>query len=593
MSSLTFILFTICCTFFLSAVSFSLRIFHVPLSHSLVLVLLMAFLCPSEQDITKKKPSLATVKLSFLIFLAVSTFFSSLASFGVFPVLVTLSTTLSSSQFLNTTTSHSKPIRLSLVINFLWFLFGVYLSIPSSVSNFLTLFPVLLFLSLHYLLHLVTSCDHSLKSDLFSTSSISLYSIIFTAIPFLIFEVSSFTEPPGRINAGITCGWLLSLVSLSTMSGLGLSLGTRSITVTFRKGFESIGNCVCCCIVLSWFVHFLKIDGHRLPPFHFSLVILSLVQVSFWFLFSPPPKTSQEIMNSPVLVNPGQWQLQSLITLIMLIGVSFLFVFPGKTHNVVPSSQTWSHSLSFSPSSSLEGINWPLFTTPPLSSHQCGLFPTSISTILSPSTPSGLSKLVNKSHLYLTLITTNDFIPIAEVWAYSVLKTNTNASIGVLAYKHLDDKLLEGLRCMGVSIFKISKTRCPESFTSSRYCSAGLFSKLYVWNMTNYSSILFLDADIVLTQNVDELFFLPGDVGVAINHPDNVDDLNGGFFLAKPSHAVFQQLYDAFLVDSSIYPHYLPVNSFFGHYFFNSATRLPSMYMGQGHRLFCGRGRRF
>lgn len=86
------------------------------------------------------------------------------------------------------------------------------------------------------------------------------------------------------------------------------------------------------------------------------------------------------------------------------------------------------------------------------------------------------------------------------------------------------------------------------------YCEAGKeegFWKLHSWRLVAYHSVLYLDSDVIITENIDHLFlrarsteFSPGQAGAA---PDVYDSehFNAGVILLRPNMTAFARLAEA------------------------------------------------
>lgn len=69
------------------------------------------------------------------------------------------------------------------------------------------------------------------------------------------------------------------------------------------------------------------------------------------------------------------------------------------------------------------------------------------------------------------------------------------------------------------------------------------FTKFHLWNQTQFSRVVFFDADVLVLQNVDELFSLPDDVPFAASPELGFPDVfNSGMMVIKPSQDVFSTL---------------------------------------------------
>ncbi|KAL0228334.1 hypothetical protein RCL1_004477 [Eukaryota sp. TZLM3-RCL] len=371
----------------------------------------------------------------------------------------------------------------------------------------------------------------------------------------LLFLIESrvFLNPPGRVNLGFVCGVFLGPASILVFWFFIQYFG---VSAPFNRNYSPFLT-----VLVFFLIQFLKVDGQYLPRVSVYLLLISLI---FYYLI---------YKFLPLNLNPLDTRISmtSSITLgILIFAMFFMFVFPGKTALIIPSSQLWKNaykSRDLSPQS-LDGRLWPVDVYRSKIKNRDYLSDWTRSVAMSSTPTFHHSNLIDKSkHMYLTLITSSDFVEIAQVWAFSLLRTKTNATVAALVYDTISNEELRPLTCLGVKIIRIHKTSCPKEFRKSRFCSAGLFSKLLVFNQTAYDSVVFLDADIVVTQNIDDLFLLPFPISVALNHPDCSEDLNGGFFVVKPRYQNFKVLSNAYIADQNLYPHFLPINSFFGHFF--------------------------
>jgi glycogenin glucosyltransferase len=75
------------------------------------------------------------------------------------------------------------------------------------------------------------------------------------------------------------------------------------------------------------------------------------------------------------------------------------------------------------------------------------------------------------------------------------------------------------------------------------------FTKLRLWNLTEYSKVVFLDADTLAIQNVDDLFSREDFSAVAdVGWPDC---FNSGLFVTRPSKDTFQKLSEMAIIEGS------------------------------------------
>lgn len=79
-----------------------------------------------------------------------------------------------------------------------------------------------------------------------------------------------------------------------------------------------------------------------------------------------------------------------------------------------------------------------------------------------------------------------------------------------------------------------------------------VFSKLWIWTLEEYSKVVFMDSDIVILQNIDDLFEIEiedGEIASAIYCSHSCDctkTWNAGVMMVQPSKDMFQRLLDGF-----------------------------------------------
>lgn len=70
------------------------------------------------------------------------------------------------------------------------------------------------------------------------------------------------------------------------------------------------------------------------------------------------------------------------------------------------------------------------------------------------------------------------------------------------------------------------------------------FAKLRLWQLTEYGTVVFIDADALVLKNIDKLFLYP-EFSAAPNVYETLEDfhrMNSGVFVAKPSQATFDAM---------------------------------------------------
>lgn len=149
---------------------------------------------------------------------------------------------------------------------------------------------------------------------------------------------------------------------------------------------------------------------------------------------------------------------------------------------------------------------------------------------------------------YVTLLY-GGFLLGARVLGQSLKETGTRKELIALCTETVSDTTKQVLRKDGWTIRPILNIHSPYDGLSKRgsYFS-GIFSKLHVWNMTDYDRIVYLDSDVLVMSNIDHMFDC-GTFCAAFRHSDL---FNAGIIVVEPNSAIFSDM----LEKISILPSY-------------------------------------
>ena len=162
---------------------------------------------------------------------------------------------------------------------------------------------------------------------------------------------------------------------------------------------------------------------------------------------------------------------------------------------------------------------------------------------------------------YVTLVTNPDYVIGARALARSLQRVQSRWPLTVLT---LDDYAgLEELTKFGCELRPIRPLALSDDFRARHTRDAqhqaapftkgtkpqfhdplGNFAKLRLWELEEYRSVVFLDADIIVLHNIDRLFAYP-EFSAAPNVYESLHDfhrLNSGVFVAHPSCKTFDAM---------------------------------------------------
>lgn len=169
------------------------------------------------------------------------------------------------------------------------------------------------------------------------------------------------------------------------------------------------------------------------------------------------------------------------------------------------------------------------------------------------------------SNAYITLVTNADYAGAAIALVRSLVPTGTKADIVVMHTGGVAPAELEPLVKLGARLAPVDLLDTSPDF-NARHARARLhtdapftkgnkpafhtpldnFAKLRLWQMEDYESIVFLDADTIVIRNIDRLFDYP-EFCAAPNVYESLADfhrLNSGVFTARPSQTTFAAMMD-------------------------------------------------
>eukprot|EP00271_Cylindrocystis_brebissonii_P012038 TRINITY_DN30094_c0_g1_i1.p1 TRINITY_DN30094_c0_g1~~TRINITY_DN30094_c0_g1_i1.p1 ORF type:complete len:575 (-),score=88.81 TRINITY_DN30094_c0_g1_i1:1003-2727(-) len=168
------------------------------------------------------------------------------------------------------------------------------------------------------------------------------------------------------------------------------------------------------------------------------------------------------------------------------------------------------------------------------------------------------------SHAYVTLLYGDSFLLGVRVLGQSLRLTGTLKDMVVLVSAGVSQRSVEVLQADGWRVDRVNLLRNPnDNYRASFW---GVYTKLNVFNMTQYERVVYLDADTIVLSNIDELFGCHG-FCANLKHSER---FNTGVMVLEPSAEVFESM----LAKVEVLPSYTGgdqgfLNSYF-HGFYNA-----------------------
>lgn len=167
------------------------------------------------------------------------------------------------------------------------------------------------------------------------------------------------------------------------------------------------------------------------------------------------------------------------------------------------------------------------------------------------------------SRAYVTLVTNADFALGARALLRSLRLRETEADLVVLHTGGVDDDALNPLRALGARLVATDLLPTSAAFNAAHardvlhgaapftkgekpafHTPLDNFVKLRLWQLTEYHSVVFLDADTLVLRSIDALFDYP-EFCAAPNVYESLGDfhrMNSGVFTARPDAATFDAM---------------------------------------------------
>ncbi|TCD70099.1 hypothetical protein EIP91_004828 [Steccherinum ochraceum] len=198
---------------------------------------------------------------------------------------------------------------------------------------------------------------------------------------------------------------------------------------------------------------------------------------------------------------------------------------------------------------------------------------------------SSLPPINSQKNAIVTTLYTNNFAAAVATLGHSLKKSDTTARLILL---YLPDKISEEALCIATSsgfvAQPVARIPPPRNGRGVHRHFQDQYTKLTLWTLDQQGidAVVYLDADTLVKQNLDELFRLPYNFAAV---PDIFLDyrgfslsFNAGVMFVRPSTTVFNTMVDQ--IGTANYRAEDAEQSFLNHFYGAEAVRLPYMYNG-------------
>lgn len=159
---------------------------------------------------------------------------------------------------------------------------------------------------------------------------------------------------------------------------------------------------------------------------------------------------------------------------------------------------------------------------------------------------------------YITVLSTENYLEGVLCLIESLKNTGTKYPITVLITNNISNETEETLKKFGANIIRKNKIDIPESIKAKN--DKGIFShwtntfdKLAIFELTEFDKLVYVDSDMLIRNNIDELFE-KGSVSATIDRPtgpykiDNTEArLTSGLMVIEPKEGILNEFMNILL----------------------------------------------
>ncbi len=146
---------------------------------------------------------------------------------------------------------------------------------------------------------------------------------------------------------------------------------------------------------------------------------------------------------------------------------------------------------------------------------------------------------------FVSIITSNNFLEGVLVLHHSLKKTNSKHPFLLLITPNISDEVLKVLSKHGIQYTTIQNIENPTQI-DEKHRWFPTYAKLNIFGLTQFDKLVYVDADMVIVRNIDELFERPHmsavNNRVILPERDRYNSLNSGLLIVEPSLELFQDM---------------------------------------------------
>jgi glycogenin len=187
---------------------------------------------------------------------------------------------------------------------------------------------------------------------------------------------------------------------------------------------------------------------------------------------------------------------------------------------------------------------------------------------------------------FMSLLATDAYLPGVLVLNASLKRAGTSIPFRLLITEQISQAAKSSLDRHEISYKAVTAIRPATAVSDAAIRWADTYSKLHIFNQTDWDKLVYLDADMLMYQPIDELFDAPhmAAVNAGGQLPGRSDwvQLNSGLMVVEPSSALFCDMmakFDALYLPSGGDQDFL-------HAYYPEWPSRPALHLDHGFNLF-------
>ena len=156
---------------------------------------------------------------------------------------------------------------------------------------------------------------------------------------------------------------------------------------------------------------------------------------------------------------------------------------------------------------------------------------------------SSVPKPRRSNFIFATLLCDDKLLQATSVLVYSLVNyAKTRYPVTIMALPNVSDAARWQLRKLGAQIVDIEMLEYPFKVTPARreQNKPCRYSKLQLWNMTQYKKIVYMDSDMMVVQNIDSIFDEYDEFSAVVDAYPGI--FNTGIFVLEPNMTTYKNL---------------------------------------------------